>query len=247
MRSHLLLFVLFLCSFRSSAQTGIQLNTSEALESYTLIENNIGTYLIDNCGEVVNYWDTPTTDLHPKLLPNGDLLYITFGAIEVVDWNGLYVKGLYHGDPDLELVYEVIPLENGNYLSLGRRDFSIEQFEAIGYNYGSGNPSSPTVVDVVVELDGQTGDIVWEWNISDHVIQERDANAPNYGSISSSPELLDLDAIEIFDWTFYESFMINGMDYNPDLDQIALSVRKISEVIIIDHSTTTEEAAGHTG
>ena len=41
--------------------------------------------------------------------------------------------------------------------------------------------------------------------------------------------------------------MINGMDYNVELDQIALSVRKISEVVIIDHSTTTEEARGSSG
>ncbi|MFT5802699.1 MAG: hypothetical protein ACI956_002520 [Nonlabens sp.] len=31
------------------------------------------------------------------------------------------------------------------------------------------------------------------------------------------------------------------------MDQIALSVRKMSEVIIIDHSTTTAEAASHNG
>ena len=40
---------------------------------------------------------------------------------------------------------------------------------------------------------------------------------------------------------------MNAIDYNPDLDQIALSVRGNSEVWIIDHSTTTAEAAGHSG
>ena len=34
--------------------------------------------------------------------------------------------------------------------------------------------------------------------------------------------------------------------YNSDLDQIALSCKNMNEVYIIDHSTTTEEAAGHT-
>jgi len=39
----------------------------------------------------------------------------------------------------------------------------------------------------------------------------------------------------------------NSVDYNADLDQIILSVRNYSELWVIDHSTTTAEAAGHTG
>ncbi len=39
----------------------------------------------------------------------------------------------------------------------------------------------------------------------------------------------------------------NAVAYNAELDQIALSVHNFSEVWIIDHSTTTQEAAGHSG
>jgi hypothetical protein len=39
----------------------------------------------------------------------------------------------------------------------------------------------------------------------------------------------------------------NGIDYNAQLDQIALSVRRFDEIWIIDHSCTTEEAAGSSG
>ncbi len=39
----------------------------------------------------------------------------------------------------------------------------------------------------------------------------------------------------------------NSIDYNPELDQIMLCVHEFSEVWIIDHSTTTEEAASHRG
>ncbi len=39
----------------------------------------------------------------------------------------------------------------------------------------------------------------------------------------------------------------NSVDYNAEFDQIALSVHNFNEVWIIDHSTTTKEAAGHRG
>jgi hypothetical protein len=40
---------------------------------------------------------------------------------------------------------------------------------------------------------------------------------------------------------------LNSVAYNPHLDQIMLSARELSEVWIIDHSTTTAEAATHQG
>ena len=39
----------------------------------------------------------------------------------------------------------------------------------------------------------------------------------------------------------------NAVAYNAELDQIMLSIHAFSEVWIIDHGTTTEEAASHSG
>jgi len=39
----------------------------------------------------------------------------------------------------------------------------------------------------------------------------------------------------------------NAVDYSPELDLIALSSPHLSEIFVIDHSTTTDQAAGHTG
>ena len=42
-------------------------------------------------------------------------------------------------------------------------------------------------------------------------------------------------------------FLKERLEYNPELDQIIISSPDLDEIFIIDHSTTTEEAAGHTG
>ena len=39
----------------------------------------------------------------------------------------------------------------------------------------------------------------------------------------------------------------NGIDWDPIRDQIVFSSHTLDEIFIIDHSTTTEEAAGHSG
>jgi hypothetical protein len=81
--------------------------------------------------------------------------------------------------------------------------------------------------------------------------QDTDSSKPNYTSdISTNPELIDVNMIQQSggpgggggDW-----FHVNGVDYNADLDQICFSSRFASEIYIIDHSTTTLEAASHAG
>jgi len=52
---------------------------------------------------------------------------------------------------------------------------------------------------------------------------------------------LNYDNGYVGDWTH-----VNAVDYNTDLDQIIVTSRHLGELYIIDHSTTTNEAAGHT-
>ena len=245
---HLFILIITCLSFTLSAQwglEGIQYKSDESYGGYTMFENSLSTYLVNNCGEIVNTWDVTNSELHTKLLPDGHLIYIQNNRVYVRDWDDNLVEVIAPSDQDIVLVYEVIELENKNFLCLARELFTDEDFEDIGYEFSSGESASR--IDAVVELDRATGEVVWRWNLSDHVIQERNPSQPNYGVVKDNPQLLDMDAVLEYDWTFQESFMINGMDYNQELDQIVLSIRKINEIAIIDHSTTTEEAAGHTG
>jgi len=241
----LLLFIFNLSTSNAQSQWGIKLNSESAFDGYMLFETDDDTYLINNCGEILNKWTgISQTDNHTKFLENGNMLYIFDNSVFEVDWDGNIINQVTHGQDDLLLEYEIELLPDGNYLCVSRRDMSQLDFQNLGYDVPN---TFPTRIDGVVELDRNTGQVVWEWNIRDHVIQERDPSAPNYGLIAQNPGLLNMDAISTYDWQTTESFMINSMDYNAERDEIIVSVRKMCEVVIIDHSTTAAEAMGHSG
>jgi len=61
--------------------------------------------------------------------------------------------------------------------------------------------------------------------------------------VADHPELIDINfGGRHADWNH-----LNSIDYNEEFDQILLSSHNQNEIWVIDHSTTTEEAAGHTG
>ena len=90
------------------------------------------------------------------------------------DWDDNLVKSIAPSDPHISLEYEVIVFENGNYLCVGRKEMSTEELTEIGYNLDE--IGKPPHVDVVLEMDSENGNIVWIWNITDHVIQQRSTN-----------------------------------------------------------------------
>ncbi|MBK9174967.1 MAG: hypothetical protein IPM46_01270 [Flavobacteriales bacterium] len=87
---------------------------------------------------------------------------------------------------------------------------------------------------------------MWAWHVWDHLVQNFNPAAENFGVVAEHPELVDLNYSSVPfpnpDWLH-----TNSIDYNPALDQIMLSVPFLNEIWVIDHSTTTAEAAGHTG
>ncbi|NNF20638.1 MAG: T9SS type A sorting domain-containing protein, partial [Saprospiraceae bacterium] len=92
-------------------------------------------------------------------------------------------------------------------------------------------------------------EIVWQWKLYDHMVQDIDSTKNNFGVISEHPELIDINSRNFqgggsasADW-----FHMNSVNYNAELDQIIFSSRSLNEIYIIDHSTSIEEAAGHTG
>jgi hypothetical protein len=137
-------------------------------------------------------------------------------------------------------------LPNGNVLIIAWESKTNTQAIAAGRNPALTTATVWSEQILEVQPNGLTGGtVVWEWHLWDHLIQDYDATKPDFGTIASNPQLININykasATET-DWIH-----LNSVDYNPTLDQIVLSSHSFSEIWIIDHSTTTAQAATHSG
>jgi len=240
---------------------GLFENSSDAFNGYTLFASlgSQKTYLIDNCGEKVHEWNSSTGPGNSMyLLNNGILLRTknvgntsfpaggTGGGIEMLDWES-NVIWTYTISSDMECQHHDISyLPNGNILAIVWERISSDEVEQAGREEFGSNFWSEKIVEIAPDLDNGGGIIVWEWRAWDHLIQDFDETKDNFGVVSEHPELLNVnfhpDGGSVIDWLH-----INSVDYNEELDQILLSVNHLNEIWVIDHSTSTEEAAGHSG
>jgi len=243
-------------------------NTAKAFNGYLLFapKQNTMTYLINNEGRLMHKW---TTSKYPPgqsvyLLENGNLLRACMtqgrlssgggegGRVEEYDWNDNLVWELDFSTETYMQHHDIKMLPNGNILMLVIEKKTYAECLAAGFNPAKFQPEIEAkgimVPDYVAEIQPtkpKGGIVVWEWHTWDHLIQDFDASKANYGSPKLHPELIDCDGDQRNIPAFWNH--MNSIDYNPELDQIALSVRGNSEVWIIDHSTTTAQAKEHTG
>lgn len=235
-------------------------------EGYTLFAPTASrdTYLIDLRGRLIHSWvGSAPPGMSAYLLPDGNLLRAsragntTFtvggvgGLIEEFDWSGKLVWTYRYSSSLACQHHDVARLPNGNTLLIAWELKTSAEAIAAGRN-----PSLLTngvlYPDAIIEVEKtgpDSGRIVWEWHVWDHLIQDFDPSKANYGNVAAHPELVDVNypppghlGSGIHDWMHS-----NSVAYNAELDQIVLSVRHFNEFWVIDHSTTTAEAAGHTG
>ena len=232
---------------------GLLLNEPGAAMGYTLFKGyfNPEVFLIDPLGRVAHAWDMGAFSNQAKLLDNGNLLATTGSAAIELDPSSNIV---WQYNAPHQPHHDFLKMPNGNVLLLLRARKSREQAIAAGANPDFIHERG-IVPDYLVEVrptGASGGEIVWEWSIWDHLVQDFDPTKENYGNVSEHPELIDINFLlksrvnpsqnQLRDWTHS-----NAIDYNPELDQIMLSPRSFSELWIIDHSATAEEARGHAG
>lgn len=239
-------------------------DAAHAAAGYTLLppKHNGNTYLIDNYGQVIRSWKSKYEPGQAAyLLANGNLLRAAMlpssgsigtgggegGRLEEYDWDGNLVWEFDYVSSTYAIHHDFKLLPNGNILALLVERKTKDQVLAAGFKSDL-LLNEFLLPDAVVEIEPirpQGGRIVWEWHVWDHLIQNLDASKANYGDSRAHPELVDPNASPRKIPAFWNH--MNSIDYNAELDQILLSVRGNSEVWVIDHSTTTAEAASHAG
>ena len=233
---------------------GLLQNKEGATQGYTLLapQSSKSTYLIDMQGKVVNEWKSEYPCFYAELLPNGNMLRHSripeagpnfggaAGLLEEFDWSGKKVWEYKMYTPGKEVshhTFEVMP--NGNMLILGWEYKSYDEAVAKGMdpNFGGrclfkdGLTSNKLHIDGIwpdfireVDHDGKT---VWEWHVWDHLGKGKDKFDIN---VFCPPSVERVYAGP--DWTHF-----NGVAYNPETDQIAVTSRNLGEVYIIDKKT----------
>ena len=265
---HFLLLSLSLFALQGILQgqtVGTLLNTEEAMDGYTLLDpmGTGNTHLINNCGEVINTW---TSDFNSGgacyLLEDGSLargckVNGAFagggvgGRLERKNWEDELIWALDWADDEKHHHHDFAWMPNGHVLVLAWELKTNEEAAAAGRV----NPQLmwPESITEIAPVGNDGGSVVWEWHAWDHLVQNVDESLPHFGEPADHPHRLDINYANVGggggpgsansgDWMH-----ANAVNYNASLDQIAISARRFNEIWIIDHATTTEEAAGPAG
>ena len=242
----------------------VTLTTAQDFNGFALYnaQGSNTTYLIDESQQIAHTWNMSTEcNYTVQLKENGNLVRGTKGNTSVfstgniaagagmvqeiaqdgsIVWSFDYASSDYVSHHDLTLVGD-------NVLLTAYEKKSSTELNAAGFNNASSEKWPTHFVELAADGNGGAT-IVWEWHIWDHMCQDTDPNGPNYvANISDNPELIDINMIQAQGGPGGDWFHVNGVDYNEDLDQIVFSSRFASEIYIIDHSTTSAEAASNSG
>jgi len=320
---------LVLCAFQSPAPPaeappeprGLRISTPGASPGYTLFAPLASkhTHLVDLEGREVHRWTSALAPSAVYLLDDGSILRCArleenkvfagggiCGRIERIAWDGELLWTYELANEDQTSHHDARAMPNGNVLVITWEFRYREDCIAAGRDPSKVGEKGlwPDAVLEVKPTPPEGGEIVWEWHAWDHLVQDFDPAADNYGVVADHPELLDLNydhrnappmsAEERKKQEELEAEMralgyaggdeedqadekdeavgaataprtaaggaplqqpgqgsdwlhTNAVDYDPELDLIALSSPELSEVWILDHSTTSDQAAGHKG
>ena len=220
------------------------------------------TFLVDNTGAVVHTWPSGFSTTAYDIADDGTLVRTiitpataglpggTGGGVQMMDFEGNLLWDFRLEGPGLIQHHDVELRPNGNVILIAYQEFTEAEAIAAGRDPAliGGGPIFRSDSLLEIQPTGPTtGDIVWQWNAWDHLIQDFSPGADNFGVVGDHPELIDLNypgdaALLSHDWIHG-----NSIDIDEANDWIVFSARNQDEIWLIDASTTTAEAAGSTG
>jgi hypothetical protein len=239
----LMAFILFIFSVNAQQQ-----------ESYTYCTGGSYAYFLDttttSTSTYYQRFNIGTTSYTSHFYR--DTIYQSSGSSSSAGGYGSIKKYAWTGNNTVSLVWtytlsgahhDICPMPNGNVLVI------IDESKVPSSVGGTSSSSiKSTVIKEIHPTGTTTGTVVWEWHLWDHLCQSTNTNysATYVTNIAQHPERFNVNCTTnggvTSDW-----FHMNGVDYNPTRDQIVLSSHIKNEIYVIDHSTTTAEAATHAG
>lgn len=277
---------------------GVQLRDAKASPGYTLIAptTSANVYLVDLQGRVVHMWKTGferTSCTATYLLENGHLLRLGlveesqrhFGArvgaagrVQEFTWQSELVWDFQLCNDRQLSHHDMTRLPNGNVLMVAWDRKTADEAIAAGRK-SEALAGGDLLCDALVEVKPTgktTGEVVWEWHLWDHLIQDYDPTQANFGKVAAHPELVDMnyrsagslapmlakqsgvDKLKSLGYLGSSAtaaqarflgcdWHVNSVSYRAEFDQVLLSARGCSEIWIIDHGVTSDQAKGHVG
>ena len=221
------------------------------------------TRVIDSAGSVLHTWDSNISAVSGTaaylredglLLRSGQrgfaggFLPGSWSTVQLVEMDGTVVwEYTQQVAGQLTFHHDLKPMRNGNILVTVWEFLSVAEMEALGWQPVNG--VNGVWMEKIQELepnllDGSTT-VVWEWALENHLAQDLDANRANFANVGAERGRVDINFNASI--TSGDYFHISGIDYSEERDEIVLCPNNIDELWVIDHSTTTAEAATSTG
>ena len=225
-----------LSSLSSETLNTIIYNDLEYANGLTIFGSLDGSFsaAIDKDGKEI--WNSGNDDI---IFYNVDKLNRFFGC-QYTPESENYLKGIQFSttegiiweEPNTDFIHhEIIQLPNGNYLGIAQ---IIEPgpipigswssfYMASGYIADGITLEFPWQGDKIIEWDGNTGEIVWEWNTFEH-LSMLDYEPTIWESMQPLQD-------GFFQWTH-----MNALAYDESDNTLLVSSRHLSRIIKINHS-----------
>ena len=141
------------------------------------------------------------------------------------NWEGDKLWEFVLSDNTYQHHHDIDVLPNGNILMIAWERKYASDWQAMGrtsVNNSLNQMWSTAILEIEPNLETGEAEIVWEWHLWDHLIQDRGSNYDAfYGQISDHPELMDINCGNVgsgggpggqsnADWMHF-----NAIDYNP--------------------------------
>lgn len=256
--------------------------------------NSGSVYLMNRNGEIVHEWKSRYRVMGAAYVQDDGSIFINThdpdrpvfhgggaaGRIQHLDWNNRLLWDFEYATREYLHHHDFAVMPDGNVLLIAWEAKTMEEALQAGRKPEFTSPAGiwPDKIVEIKPTGKYDGEVVWEWHMWDHLIQDFDPEKDNYGIVANHPELLDVNAMarevefihpdsleierdslearkargeananrELYS-NFCDVYHLNALNYNAELDQITFSSPALGEVYIIDHSTTSQEASGHSG